>query len=120
MSPGNRAIDTMIAAYNAEYNKEEYKDPSLNIALVETHYPEIINNGGYRQAAIIELPIKYQHVKMIGKNKLIKTCNTPGSFSRWWNNIKIGDVWECSICKGKWEWRGAFPGDYHSTWFKSE
>lgn len=116
MSPGNRAIDTMIAAYNAEYNEEGYKDPSLNIALVETHYPEIINNGGYRQSAMA-LPIKYQHVKMISKNKLIKTCNTPGSFSRWWNNIEIGNVWECCVCKGKWEWRERHHASPYCDWF---
>lgn len=113
MSPGNRAIDTMIAAYNAEYNEEEYKDPSLNIALVETHYPEIINNGGYRQSAIsVELPIKYQHVKIVNGIESIDSCSLPG----WWATLFISK-WQCPICSGKWEIMNLFDYEF---WEKSE
>lgn len=126
MSPGNRAIDTMMAAYEAEHHEDEYKDSSANIVLVE-NYPELINSSGYRTSALMSLikepPIvKYQHIKMIGDNKLITKCDIPGSFSRWWNNIKHGDIWECALCKGK--WRAIYCDCGHSNsfyeWQKSE
>lgn len=120
LSPGNRFVNMMIEEWEREYSPTSLPNKGSVMKLCPQHNcleSECSENHvgeepsapflPYRTSAKI-IPIlvasrPYVHEsKQIGRGHIAQTCEPPGAFARWWNNLQPDMVWRCEECGGRW------------------
>ncbi len=105
MAPGQRAIDALIDAYKEEYSEEnelqkEYKE---HCQMIVKDMNEFYSTSPYREnynntEIIVATEKRIGSGILLSAGKKKHSCNPPGWFSRWWNNIYLDARWQCSHC----------------------